>query len=384
LEFVGLVTVRKTEGMKITARGGCRGKARHRAGVFLLLMLAGVSQAQLGKRPEEVAAYWKVAPVGTLSSNGYGTLIYPAGSLHVEVLFVENMAERVAVRGASLTEERVAEILAANAEGNRWDPWRPPRASGIGEVAVKVWMRSDESAMAEWSEEGLRILGPAWNTPPPEEASDAAGEHRKMDGPAVEEAISPHRSTRPSAPDRSPVLKPGYWALDAASSSATKVFLQVGEGGSLIWRFQESGQSVTWRTRGRADVVDDGVRREFVIVEETTQRRVGQLKAHETGDLWVVPDLLSDPHHPVLGRGWFQRPMRLVPVAAGSEETVGAMAGGVVPGMFRQDVLDRCGTPMGSFKTKEGEVLLFPWGEVLLKEGKVETVKGRSSYGGCR
>jgi|GEM_PF-5824987 len=353
------------------------------AWLFLLLLIGSSGQAQLGKRPEEVAAYWKVAPVGTLSSNGYGTLIYPAGSLHVEVLFVENMAERVAVRGASLTEERVAEILAANAEGNRWDPWRPPRASGIGEVAVKVWMRSDELAMAEWSQEGLRILGPAWNTPPPEEASDGV-EHRKTDGPTVEEAVASHRSPKPSAPDWSPVLKPGYWVLDGASSSGTKVFLQVGEGGSLIWRFQETGQSVTWRTRSRADVGDDGVCRRFVIVEETTQRQVGHLETHETGDLWVVPDHQSDPQHPVLGRGWFQRPMRLVPMVAGSEETVGAMAGGVAPGMFRQDVLDRCGKPMGSFKTKEGEVLLFPWGEVLLKEGKVETIKGRSSYGGRR
>jgi len=339
-----------------------------RAVVVAMWLLTMGAHAQISRDPAAFGRQWGPPVSGAVDTNGLGALSYASEAISIEGSFVAGICQRVVYRSAALDTGTISRLLKMNSDDAQWDELRLPgrrRAEGVSEE----WMRSDESAMATLSPGALTLLGTGWHRHLAERSLESS-----TNAPPVSLAHIP--KTPAAVPPSSPEGISGLWMNEA--SGLPLVVLRIREDGALAWIVLADTGRYEWSARLTQDVDDN--RDVFILSEdegtsEVRPRTIGtavressdmlRIRAADTGPLarsarWQWNDTTE-----VL----FER------IHAMPQWKPAPPAGLPSKGDSKADVLKALGAPSGSMTSGGRDVLVYPWGNVWIVDGKVVRVK---------
>jgi hypothetical protein len=337
--------------------------------VFVAILLASGSQAQIGQSPEACSTQWGAPVSGQVHTNGYGILNFSQDNLLIEAEFVAGTAQRITYRNVSQDKGGISKLLDSNADSSQWHAWSTPGLPPSGNDPQK-WMRSDEMAMAELSADGLAILGAGWYqhlaSPPP-----ADGTNRPLPEAVASTPVLP----APAAPARHDGIE-GLWQCDMPNGVTTVLDIQ--PNAELTWIRLGKTERREWKARWTKQPGEGP--RTYALTEAVS---TNSGPARVFGTFYLSPE-------PRLG---FLAKETLSKMPAAARRAIAApqldferiavmprwkpAAPGTMPvkGMSREDAIRLLGKPAGRMSSGKQEVLSYPWGNVWMDDGVVSRIE---------
>ena len=353
-------------------------KRKHLIILVLLLSIHGTLFGQIGKTVETFSANWGLPIEGGTSNTSPQTIVFRRDSTEVRAIFREGIARSILYRTDRMEDAWINALLERNSEGLEWHRWQSPKAQGGALNPHPRWIRSDEEAMAELVGEGLRILGIDWHSqkedssePPKAEETIQNASHSISTSNKYAET-APLKTTFPSSPPQ------GFWVyLKEQNSIRLHRSIQISGDGLMIWREHTPEQSQVYKTRWEPLPTTDTP---YPWAVKTVQGvMLGMFRLTTEGLLEFKPSDIQaeDPlmSIPIFGEISLFKPI-------GNKDDSEEEISECMRGANRSEVLQRYGTPLGTMRAGSNEVLLYPWGQILLRTNTVISIEKKGSgYG---
>jgi hypothetical protein len=126
--------------------------------VLITSFVALTASAQLRQSPDACRKMWGSPSGSRLDDEGTGRLTYESRGTRVTLEFDQLQVYSAHYSRSDFSRTDIEALLKLNCEDQTWIAWTPPGIPA-SEVKGRIWMRSDDAAMAELRNGRLSILG---------------------------------------------------------------------------------------------------------------------------------------------------------------------------------------------------------------------------------